>query len=162
MKTLNKIITATVLAVAATSASAAPIFVGAWNLYSGQDWRNSAPTLTAQMAAASLFGGAATDYVISTGGENVATINFSAWYDVYGVGPHLAAQDFMIDTGVIGVYDRSGDASAMIRDNAAGAGLMNYAFRVDAPANVPEPVSLGLLGLGLAGMALARRRRSPK
>ena len=162
MKALKQVFTAIVLAAAAASVSAAPIFAGAWDLYSGESWTNNAPTLTAQMAAASLFGGEASDYVISTNGDNVADINSMAWYDGYAVGPHIAAQDFMIDTGVIGIYDRPGDASAMIRDNAGDRGLMNYAFRVDATADVPEPVSAGLLGLGLAGMAFARRRKSSK
>ena len=163
MKALKQIFTAIVLVAAAASVSAAPTFVGSWELYSGESWTtHTAPILTAQMAAASLFGGEATDYIISTNGNDVAVINSMAWYDVYGIGTRVAAQDFMVDTGVIGVYDTRGDTSAMIRDNAPSSGMMNYAFRVDATADVPEPVSAGLLGLGLAGMAFARRRKSSK
>jgi hypothetical protein len=45
----------------------------------------------------------------------------------------------------------------MIRDNASGLNLINYAFR--QAASVPEPLPLALMSLGLAGMALARRRK---
>jgi hypothetical protein len=49
-----------------------------------------------------------------------------------------------------------------VRDGAAGLGLMNYAFRVvpDAPGRVPEPLTCALMGIGLMGMALARRRKA--
>jgi hypothetical protein len=49
-------------------ASATPIFAGQWNLYSDPYW---IPTkvLTGQEAAALLFGGSASDYLISTVGS---------------------------------------------------------------------------------------------
>jgi hypothetical protein len=163
MKNLTKALSAVLLTVAAVSASAAPIYVGAWNLYSGENWgSHTAPILTGQMAAAELFGGAADDYVISTNGDSVANINYLAWYDQYGLGLDQFAQDYLSDSGQIGVYDTMGDTSAMIMDNGRNSGAMNYAFRVDAPADVPEPLTVGLIGAGMLGMAMARRRKFAK
>jgi hypothetical protein len=163
MRVLKQTLSAVLLTIAAASASASPVFVGSWDLYSGRSWwGGNAPIMSGQMEAASLFGGAADDYFISTNGEDVANINYSAWYDQYGVGPGVHAQDFLVDSGAPGFYDVPGDSSAMIMDNAYGQGLMNYAFRVDAPANVPEPLTLGLMGAGIFGMGMARRRKSVK
>jgi hypothetical protein len=134
------------------------VYVGSWDLYSNGSWMSfDAPILSGQDAAAYLFGGVASDYVISTQGTNVANIDFSAWYDVYGSGIRFDAQDYRVDTGEPGIYDTDGDTSAMVEDNARGLGLVNYAFR--QAASVPEPLPLALMSLGLAGMALARRRR---
>lgn len=163
MKNLSKALSAVLLSIAAVSASAAPIFVGSWELYSGESWTtHRAPILTGQMAAAALYGGNAEDYVISTNDASIENINNSAWYDQYGIGVGIFAHDYLVDSGNIGVYDVRGDTSAMIRDNASQFGHMNYAFRVDAPAAVPEPLTVGLIGAGMLGMAFTRRRKSAK
>ena len=147
-------------------ASTSPLFIGSWDLYSGPYYAASElpPLFTGQQAAAALFGGAAADYVISTAGSNAAEIDFKAWYDQYGFMPAMFAQDYLRDRGEAGLYDAWNDASAMVKDHPyRGDGAypyVNYAFRVnEAAGEVPEPMSVGLLGAGLLGMALVRRRR---
>ena len=159
MKLAKKLLAAVILAGAAVPAIAAPIYVGSWNLYSGQDWSDHPPTYTAQEAAALLFGGVAGDYLISTVGKNAGSINEKAWYDQYGIGVGLFAQDYRVDHGDLGKYDVYGDTSAMIMDTAGILNPVNYAFRVDS-TDVPEPLSLSLMGLGLAGLAVVRRRKA--
>ncbi len=166
---------ATALALA-TTALAAPasattyVYVGSWQLDEGPSWTSSPPdgplAYTGQEAAAFLFGGPASKYVISTAGPSTSTIDQMAWYSVIGYDVVKHAQDY--SSKYLGQYygptsnypfgDPNAAASAYVNDIGSGSQYTNYAFAV---AGVPEPAAWGLmiLGFGVVGGAMRRRQR---
>jgi len=166
---------ATATAAAALSfagvAHAALVFIGSWEVDDGPSWLSAPPNgplaFTGREAAAQIFGGAASDYVISTAGVNASDINELAWYSIIGFGTGIFDQDY--NSKHLGQFygptsgfgdDLDGPASAYVDDNAIGSRFTNYAFRDVDGLGIPEPATWALMigGFGLAGAMLRRRR----
>ena len=148
----------------ASAANAAYTFVGNWNVGDGPAWGGNPLAYSGDGAAALLFGGSASDYVVSTVDNQVSNINNMAHYSVIGIGFRDFADNYFRGTegtthyqDVYVLNEATDTVSAYVND--FGPGGTNYAFRKDG-GGVPEPASWALMisGFGLAGAALRRRR----
>ncbi|WP_293682110.1 PEPxxWA-CTERM sorting domain-containing protein [uncultured Phenylobacterium sp.] len=137
----------------AGAADAALIYVGSWQLNGGSaDGR----ALSAQQAAAQIFGGLPADYSISTAGDDPGDVDLLAFYSVLGspgsivVGDQSATVDGKDDLSAY-TFD-----VALTRDQDQ---FVNYAFRT----GVPEPATWTMLimGFGTTGAIIRRRRIFP-
>lgn len=175
MKTTLKLLSLVFALGAFVALKATPVYVGNWSVYhpDAPSWSASPPNgplaYTGQEAAALLFGGNASDYVISTVSDQVADINNSAWYDIIGYGASLQAEDYFVKylglyygptSGYAGVVGVSA-ASAFVQDNLYNFSGLNYAFRISGNNQVPDTgATVSLLGAGLVALAVLRRKRN--
>lgn len=154
-------------------------FVGSWQVGDGPNWTSNPPVYSGQEAAALLFGGAASDYAISTAGSNPADINFSAWLDgwsdayTYADSGNPAPQNYSLDLSGLGyngcqtagiTCDQSA-YSAYVGDHFVNdSTYTNYAFSISgnqavSPVPLPESFPLFLSALSVLGLIGWRRAR---
>lgn len=146
-------------------------YVGSWILGQGPHWTDNPQVYSGREAAAFIFGGSASNYVISTIDANVSNINFKTWLDGWGDPTTYAysmtpgSDTFSLDTGGSGYNSNPGyksSYSAFIRDHFDGSDtrFTNYAFAVSGA--VPEPSTWAMMLIGFAGLGYAgyRKRRT--
>ena len=163
MKNLKNTLIAITASFFSVAAFSEIIYVGSWRVFNGPHWLVNPPVYTGQEAAALIFGGKPSEYIISTISDQVNDINYSAYLDgwgdeyTYGSGDNFAPHDFSFDLNNDGYENPDGNGnaySAYVSDH--GLSSINYAF---INTEVPVPAAAWLFGSALAGLGVVRRKK---
>jgi subtilisin-like proprotein convertase family protein len=115
---------------------APPALIGWFRVGDGPAWSTAPPCYSAQEAAALLFGGALSQYAVSTDPNHM---NLMAWVDGWGDTTYLnipVSEDFK--GGVL--YNKSGSYSAYVSDHIyLSPSKTNYVWRAVSPMIIGQP-----------------------
>ena len=109
------------------------VYEGSYTVSDGANWMSNPPVYSAKEAAALIFGGEASDYVISVNpSQDPASITGTGWYDGWGKPWTIFDDDFKQDAAPEGYKEPVLDAwSAYVSDHVDPS-KMNYVWKLIA------------------------------
>jgi hypothetical protein len=133
-------------------------YIGSFQVNDGPAWSSTVEMFNGLDAAEEVFGNLAENMLYALSTLDSGLVNHLANYDGYGQSNHVFAEDIIVDINGNGLYNSEGagqgDWSAYITDHSNTN--VNYVFQRTVNAQIPEPTTLAIFGLGLLGLASRR------